>query len=266
MSTAEGLDVRGLLLDIDGVLTVSWEPIPGSVEAFATIRDRGVPLALLTNTTTFPRPELADLLRSAGFEHVQPNEIVTAVVATAAFLREHHPGARVRVLSDGDARADMEDIELVGPGEAADVVVIGGASDRFSYEALNEVFGLVMGGAELVGMHRNRYWRTDRGLQLDSGAYLAGLEEVTGARAVTCGKPSEACFHAGLGVIGVPASEALMVGDDIVSDVGGAQLAGIRAALVRTGKFTPTDLDRGTPDLEVADLAALAELLGDRPS
>jgi ribonucleotide monophosphatase NagD (HAD superfamily) len=98
-----------------------------------------------------------------------------------------------------------------------------------------------MDGASLIGMHRNLYWRTSDGLELDAGAYIAGLEEATGREAVICGKPSAPYFDAALEMLGVPRERTIMVGDDIVNDVRGAQLLGIRGVLVRTGKFLPED-------------------------
>lgn len=252
--------IDGVLLDIDGVLSISWEPIPGSVDAIAWLRDAGIPFRLITNTTTHTRVDLAATLRHAGFD-VAPEEIVTAVVATAAYLREHHPGAKVQLLTDGDGHDDLDGVEVVGPAERADVVVVGGACDAFSYVAINRVFQQVMDGAALVGMHRNLYWRTSEGLQLDGGAFLAGLEAATGATAAICGKPAPAYFEAVLDELGLAAGRAAMVGDDIVNDVLGAQALGLTGVLVRTGKFAPSDLERGEPDHVIDALAGLPTLL-----
>jgi HAD superfamily hydrolase (TIGR01458 family) len=251
----------GVLLDIDGVLAVSWRPLPGAVQAIGVLRERGVQFRLITNTTTHTRAALAGTLTDAGIP-VSPAEIVTAVVATAAHLRAMHPGERAFVLSDGDARDDLEGVEVVD--ENADVVVIGGAYDGFDYPTLNRVFRMLMDGAELVAMHRNLYWRTDEGWQLDGGAYVAGLEEATGRRAVVCGKPAGAYFGSALDQIGVPPARAAMVGDDVVNDVLGAQAAGLTGVLVRTGKFRPEDLERasGAPDVVLDSIADLPDLLG----
>ncbi|MGZ5306878.1 MAG: TIGR01458 family HAD-type hydrolase [Actinomycetota bacterium] len=256
------MDIDGLLLDIDGVLSVSWEPIDGAIDTLGWLREEGIPFRLITNTTTHPRDALALTLRDAGFT-VDAAEIVTAVVATAEYLRAHHSGERVFLLSDGDARGDLEDIELVGADERADVVVIGGASDEFSYATLNHIFRLLTEGAALVGMHRNMYWRTAEGLELDGGAYIAGLEEATGTRATICGKPAPEYFHAALEVLGVPPDRAAMVGDDVANDVLAAQQIGMTGVLVRTGKFRAADLEHthGTPDHVIASFADLPTLL-----
>lgn len=257
-------DVRGVLLDIDGVLTVSWQALPGAVEALGRLRREGFPFRLITNTTTHTRRDLATTLRDAGFD-VAPEEIITAVVATGSYLRAYHAGAGVFVLSDGDARQDLDGVRIVSVDEA-DVVVLGGAGDAFTYATLNQAFRRLVDGATLVGMHRNLYWRTAAGWQLDGGAYVAGLEEATGRRAAICGKPSAAFFEEALRLLGVAAQEAVMVGDDVVNDVLGAQAVGLTGVLVRTGKFLATDLERveREPDHVLDSIADLPAWLTSR--
>jgi HAD superfamily hydrolase (TIGR01458 family) len=215
-------------------------------------------VCLITNTTTHPRAELAAVLGDAGFS-VDPAHIVTAVTATAEHLRTAHPDASVFLLSDGDARADMEGVTLVDSPDQADVIVLGGASDAFTYPTVTAVFRRLMDDVPLVAMHRNLYWRTARGLELDAGAYVLGLEAATGAQAVVCGKPAAAYFQAALEVLGLPADRAAMVGDDAINDVEGARSAGLTGVLVRTGKYRPGDEAKGAPD-------AVLDRLGDLPA
>jgi HAD superfamily hydrolase (TIGR01458 family) len=253
-------EARGVLLDIDGVLVTSWHALPGAVETMGWMKERGMPFRLITNTTTHTRSDLAVTLNEAGFG-VEPAEIITAVVATAAYLNANHAGESTFVLSDGDGVGDLEGVDVVAdPGEA-DVIVVGGACADFSYETVNRIFRRLNAGAALIGMHRNMYWRTAGGLELDAGAYIAGLEAASGTNAVICGKPAPAYFEAALQPLGVGAGEALMVGDDIENDVLGAQDVGMTGVLVRTGKFQPTDLDRGAPDHVVDSIADLPGLL-----
>jgi len=251
-------EIDGVLLDIDGVLAISWEPLPGAIGTIEWMRANDVPFRLITNTTTKTRADLAQTLRGAGFD-VRDEELITAVVATAGYLRTHHPGATCFLLSDGDASGDLEGIELVGVDDA-EVIVLGGASDDFTYATMNRIFRRLMDGAALIGMHRNLYWRTSEGLELDGGAYIAALEETTGRTAAICGKPTGPYFDAALAMLGVPRERAVMVGDDIVNDVHGAQVLGIRGALVKTGKFLPSDLEKGPPPDHV--LETIADLPG----
>jgi len=253
--------IDGLLLDIDDVLSVSWEPLPGSIEAMATFRVAGIPVVLITNTTTNARSELAAIINDAGFD-VGAEQIVTAVTATAEHLRANHPGKGVFLLSDGDARADMDGVRLVEEPGDADVIVLGGASKDFTYEVMTGIFRRLMDGAPSVAMHRNLYWKTARGFELDAGAYVVGLETAAGTDAEVCGKPSAAYFRAALDVLGVPAERVAMVGDDVINDVEGARAAGLAGVLVRTGKYRPGDEDRGTPDAVVDRLADVPVWLG----
>lgn len=256
------MTIEGLLLDIDGVLAVSWEALPGAVEALKQLRADGVPFLLITNTTTRTRADLAATLRDSGFD-VSEEEIVTAVVATAEHLRTAHPGASVFVLSDGDATADLAGIDLVDADEA-DVIVIGGACDDFTYATMNRIFRRLMDGAALVGMHRNLFWKTADGWELDGGAYIVGLEQAADTIATICGKPDKAYFDAALAMLGMEAGRAAMVGDDIVNDILGAQAAGLTGILVRTGKYRAGDEQRddGRPDHVIESFAAVRRFMG----
>jgi HAD superfamily hydrolase (TIGR01458 family) len=251
--------VDGLLIDIDGVLSVSWEAIDGAPGALAELRDRGLPLRFATNTTTRTRAQVADLLTSAGMV-VGADEILTAPVATAAHLRRHHPGARCFVLNSGDLSEDLEGIDVVrgdvddGP---VDVVVVGGAGLNFTHTQLNRAFRHLLDGAAFVAMHRNLYWRTAAGMELDTGAYVAALEESSGLTPVVLGKPSPEFFVACLAELGLAADRVAMVGDDVENDVAAAQRCGLRGVLVRTGKFR----SEATPEHVVDSFADVPSLL-----
>ncbi|GGS42618.1 hypothetical protein GCM10010270_10970 [Streptomyces violaceus] len=260
--------VRAVLIDIDGVLTVSWRPLPGAVEALREIREAGLAVLLVTNTTSRTRASIAGTLADAGFP-VSAEDILTAPAATAAYLAEHCPGARCALLNSGDIEEDLDGLTLVDAadtGTEPDVVLVGGAGPEFGWAALDRAFGHLQRGARLVAMHRNLYWRTDEGLRLDSGAFLAGLEQAARVEAEITGKPARAFFEAALARVGAGAGEAVMVGDDVESDVLAAQRAGVTGVLVRTGKFQPDALRAadGTPDHVIDSFADLPALLRSR--
>jgi len=260
--TWSGDPPAGLLLDMDGVLTVSWEAIPGAIEVLDLLRGRGTPFRIMTNTTSHTRAALADELRGAGFD-VAAGEVLTAPVATAEYLRERHPGARVFLLGETGVAGDLEDITLV-EDEPADVVVVGGADEAFTFDSINTAFRMLVAGAAFVAMHRNLSWMTSEGLCLDAGAYVLGLEAATGRTAVVTGKPSAEFFGAGLHALGLPPERVAMVGDDIETDVLAAQRMGMTGLLTKTGKFREEDLARaaGAPDLVVDSIAGAPAALG----
>jgi HAD superfamily hydrolase (TIGR01458 family) len=260
--TSPRLDVDGLLLDMDGVLTVSWEPLPGAVEAVRRLHDAGMPMRVLTGTTALSRPRLAEHLRAAGFPFAD-DEVLAAAVIAAEFLRQHRAGARVTLL--GDAQADdLDGVDLVGLDEAPDIVLLSGADDSFRFETFNKVLRLLLGGAELVAMHRNLVWATHEGPDLDTGAYLLGLERAAGCSAVVTGKPAPECFAAGAASLGLDPARVAMVGDDLEGDALGAERAGMTGVLVRTGKFREQALAAAPapPRYVIDSIAGLPGLLG----
>ena len=247
---------------MDGVLHVSGEPLPGAARAVRRLRENGHRLRFVTNTTTRARSQLGTELRAHGVE-VDDEEIQTAAVAAVSRLR----GKRVLALTMHALVHDLEGLELVGEG--ADAVLIGGADETpetnlvFSYMNLARAFSELEAGAELYCLHRNRWWQTKRGPLLDAGAFVAGLEYAAQVEAIVLGKPSAAYFAAALEALDADPELTWMVGDDLESDVAGAQGVGMRTVLVRTGKFRPDAVERSRnhPDGIVSSIEHLPEWL-----
>ena len=252
--------MAAILIDVDGVLHVSGRPIEGAVGAVARLREAGHRLRFVTNSTTLPRAALAAELRSAGFE-LEEDELQTAAAAAAKLLA----GKRVLALTMPALVPEFEGVDLVGEG--ADAVLIGGADETaetnrvFSFMNLARAFAELIAGAELYCLHKNRWWQTSQGPLLDSGALVAGLEYAAQVEAIVVGKPSAAYFDAALERVDADPGMAWMVGDDVESDVLGAQRCGIRTVLVRTGKFRPDALERSgvAPDGIVSSIAQVPE-------
>ena len=254
--------MAAILLDVDGVLHVSGEPIPGAADAVRRLRGEGHRLRFVTNSTTMSRRQLGERLRAMGFA-VEDEELQTTGVVAARALR----GKRVLALTMPGILDDLEGLELVGMN--VDAVLVGGADEGddpgriFSYLNLNRAFLELLDGAELYSLHKNRWWQTATGPRLDAGAFVAGLEYASGIEATVLGKPSPQYFAAALEAIDADPELAWMVGDDLEGDVVGAQLHGMRTVLVRTGKFRPDDLERSTsmPDGIVSSIAQLPDWL-----
>lgn len=227
------------------------------------LRADGHRLRFVTNNTTRSRERLAEELRGLGVE-LETDELTTTPVAAAGLLA----GQRVLALTMEAVRGDLADhVELVDEG--AQVVLLGGADESdesgqvFSYESLNRAFAELERGARLVCLHKNRWWQTSRGPLLDSGAFVAGLEYAAGVEAEVVGKPTRAYFDAALRQLGASPEESVMVGDDIEADIAGAKAAGLRAVLVRTGKFREEALASAStpPDGVVASIADVPAFL-----
>ena len=250
--------VRGILADMDGVWFVDDEPVPGAADALARIRQRGLPLRIISNTTTRTSQELAAKM-SAMDMHVEPREVISPPRVAAEMLRARKVKSAKLVVSDA-IRGEFDDMEESAHPE---VIVIGDIDDRWSYALMNELFRMVIDGAEIVALHRGRYWQVADGLKLDIGAFVAGLEYATGSIATVVGKPSPTMFKAAVDDIGLTTDEVVMIGDDVHHDVAGAQKAGIRGVLVKTGKYRDA-LVASTgikPDLVIDSIAVLAGVL-----
>jgi len=253
--------VRALLLDIDGVLHVGEEALPGAIEALAALRAEVGGVRLLTNTTSRSRAAVTDRLRRLGFE-VAVEEVLTPAALAVAHCRERGH-RRVDLLVSDSLREDLAELEQAGPGEEAGAVVLGDLGDRVGAELLNRAFRRLMGGAELLALGHNRYWRREDGLALDVGAYSAALEYGAQVEPVVLGKPSPDFFAAALAELDAEPAQALMVGDDVEADVGGGLEAGIASVLVRTGKFEPAHVAASgvEPTATIDSIADLPALL-----
>src|SRR5438552_18337346 len=254
--------MAAILLDVDGVFHVSGEPIAGGAEAVRRLRADGHRIRFVSNTTTRARATLAEELRAMGIE-LDDEELQTTPRAAAQTLA----GRRVLALTMHAIVGELEGIELVG--EDAEAVLLGGADETpetnlvFSYMNLARAFHELEAGAELYCLHRNRWWQTKNGPLLDAGVFVAGLEYAAGTEATVLGKPSSTYFEAALEALDADPERAWMIGDDIESDIGGAQRLGMHTVLVRTGKFRP-DVVEGSgirPDGIVSSIAFVPEWL-----
>jgi HAD superfamily hydrolase (TIGR01458 family) len=251
-----------ILLDIDGVLHVSGEPIPGAQDAVERLRAGGHRLRFVTNNSTTPRATLAGELRGLGFA-LDDDELQTTPRAAARELA----GKRVLALVMSGVVDELEGVELVGDG--AHAVLIGGCDESlepnqvFSYMNLARAFAELQAGADLYCMHKNRWWQTSRGPMLDGGAFVAGLEYATGVEATVLGKPSPAYFAAALDALDAEPELTWLIGDDLEADIRGGQAFGMRTALVRTGKFRPESLERSAvvPDVVLSSVALFPDWL-----
>jgi len=228
-----GISIKGVLFDIDGVLYVGKDVIPGAVETIALLKQRGLPMRFITNTTTESQSGLHARLIKLGF-NVAPEEILSAVTAAVVALRRMKTPRCLFVVDD---RVHGDFAEFAADDKFPDVVVVGDIGDKWNYDLLNRVFNFVRKGAHLIALHKNRFWQTEKGLQMDIGAFVSGIEYATGKRATVMGKPSAAFFNIALHELGVAPHEIAIVGDDIDSDIGGGQEAGMRGILVQTGKY-----------------------------
>ncbi|CAD6231965.1 GSCOCG00001675001-RA-CDS [Cotesia congregata] len=232
--------IKAVFIDLSGTIHIDNTIIPGAIEALKKLRSTNAKIKFVTNTTKESKSSLHNRLINLGFD-IKKDEIFSSLAAARELViaKKFNPF----LIIDPAAMEDFED--LIKTNEESNAVVVGLAPDKFNYEKLNEAFRLLMKGASLIAIHEGRYYKRPDGLALGPGGFIKLLEYSANVKAEVVGKPTEKFFTTALD--GISPSEAVMIGDDVRDDVGGAQAVGIRGILVKTGKYRPDDEKLITP-------------------
>lgn len=250
--------IEAILFDLDGVLFIGDKPIEGAIKTINYLKSKNIPLRFLTNTTTQSFDSLFEKISGMGLP-VEKSELFAPPKMAAEYLKKFGNPTVKLILTESTAR-EFESFEK--SDDNPDYIVMGHFEDKWDYDLMQNLFDLVMNGSKMLALHKGRFWQTESGLTLDIGAFVIGLEHATGQKAVSIGKPSETFFKIALDDIGLDANDAIMIGDDLTNDIMGAQNAGIKAMLVKTGKFRQEILDSSDtkPDLVIESVAELEKL------
>jgi HAD superfamily hydrolase (TIGR01458 family) len=253
--------VGGFLIDLDGTVIEGGELIPGAVEALMTLVRKNIPYRIVTNTTSKPRSAILAKMSALGLE-LHPEQVITAPIIGRDYLRRQGI-TRCFPLLKPSLLEDLTAIQFVESSPQA--VLVGDIGDDLSYDALNHAFRFLLDGAAFITLARNRYFRGPDGLCLDVGSIVAALEYATQREAVLIGKPARDFFLLACESMRVPCETAIVIGDDLEADVGGAKTAGCTGVLVQTGKFRPDQVEKSkiSPDAVLGSLACLPSWMGD---
>jgi len=228
------IEARGVLFDLDGTIYEGSHLIEGADAILRHCRDEDIPFRFVTNTTSKPRAYIVEKLARFGIE-VAATEIFTAPAAARSILLERGL-TRCHLLLPESLAADLSGIEPVDRDPLA--VVVGDLGEGFSYARLNQAFRLLLDpGCAFITLARNRFFKVDDGLNMDSGAFVAALEYASGRVSELVGKPARSFYHTAAASMNLAPGDVVMIGDDLESDALGAQAAGLQGVLVRTGKF-----------------------------
>ena len=230
---------KAFLIDMDGTLYFKGEPCRGAIDVVNYLRQENYQLRFLTNTTAKTPKMLHAQMQALGFD-IYEDEIFNATYACLQYLRSH-AGASCHFMVDDAVKAFFKEIPV--DDDAPDFVVVGDYGKGFDFHALNHAFRLLMNGAKLIALQKNLYWFSSEGMFLDCGAFVTLLEAAASTTAKVMGKPSETFFKIALESLQRSPSEAIVVGDDITSDIVGAENTKMRSILVKTGKFKPNQLE-----------------------
>lgn len=248
--------IKGVLIDLSGTVHLDTQEIPGAMAALQRLEKSDLRVLFVTNTSRMTRTMLQNLLRDLGCP-VTAEKLYTAPHAARRYLETH----KLRPYLLIHPQLDEEFADL--PQHDPNAVVLGLAETRLDYQHLNRAFRLLLEGAPLLAIGRTRYFEAKQGLQLDAGPFIAALEYAADTQAKILGKPSKDFFLGAVNELGYRPEEVVMIGDDVVSDIGGALCAGLHGILVQTGKYRPGDEEKieGSGFRSARDLAAAVDIL-----
>ncbi len=234
-------EIKGFLIDLDGVLYVGDHPIKGAAAAIENLMQKNYQFRFVSNTTRKCRKTIASRLSAMGFD-IPEEYIFTPPLAAVAYMKKTGKMA-CYLLTTGDVDRDFDQVCAQDTNAKKEYVIVGDAGRTFTFDSLNTAFRHLMEGAELIGLEKDRYWMANGGLSLSAGPFVQALEFASGKKAMIMGKPSKAFFNLALNDMDLQSGQVAMIGDDIATDIGGAHLAGMRSILVRTGKFRQEALE-----------------------
>lgn len=249
--------IKGVLFDLDGVFYVGNQLVSGGNETLSWLQSQGIGYRFVTNNTTLSRSALVAKLQHLGLD-ISENELLSANYAGVLQLQKMGLN-RCKLILAQAAQADYPP----SVDEKPDAIVIGDIGNEWDYDLLNTLMNQILEGAELIALHKGRYFQTEKGLMLDSGAFVAALEHATGKKAHVVGKPNPAFFEMGSALLDASPNELVMVGDDLINDIEGAQNTGYHAVLVQTGKYRKAIVEQSEiiPDGIIPSVAALPNYL-----
>lgn len=256
--------IQGVLFDWGGVLHDDNGVITGAASCLHWLNQHQLPWRIISNTTTKPPQVLIDKLAQMGVS-ADEQQVLTPLTACRIWLREQATQARVAPLAlfTADAVLPMfREFDLLAPDaeQGAGSVIIGDLGEGWDYHQINRALRLLLAQPtpHFITLGATRYWQAADGVRIDVGPIAAALQCASGIKPLTLGKPAAEFFALAQRQLGIEPDAILMVGDDIESDIHGAQRFGLKTALVRTGKFRPADLDSAIkPDVVLDSIAAL---------
>ncbi len=248
----------GFLIDMDGVVYRGSQLIPGAVEFVDLLVSEKIPFMFLTNNSQRTPTDIAIRLQRLGF-HVEAQHIFTSALATASYLAQHKPRGTAYVIGEGGLLSALDRVGIAIVDHRPDFVVVG-EGRTFTLEAVDKAVQMVMDGAKLIATNMDANCPTqDGGTRAGCGAFVKLVEEATGFKAFSPGKPSPVIFRAARKILGLATGETIMVGDTMETDILGGNQLGFRTILVLSGGTKREHITNFAyaPDVVIDSVAAI---------
>ncbi|CEG28423.1 TIGR01457 family HAD-type hydrolase [Bacillus sp. B-jedd] len=234
-------EYKGYLIDLDGTMYKGAERIEAASDFVKRLRAKGIPYLFVTNNSTRRPEQVAEKLRSFDIP-AEGSQVFTTSQATANYISEQKPGAKVCMIGEEGLAYALEERGLVSAAEDADFVVVGLDRD-VTYEKLAVACLAVRNGAVFLSTNGDIAIPTERGLLPGNGSITSVVAVSTQVLPVFIGKPEAIIMQQALEVLGTAKEETLMVGDYYDTDILAGMNAGMDTLLVHTGVTTRAMMD-----------------------
>ncbi len=247
----------GYLIDMDGVIYRGSELIPGADRFIEELLSNNVPFTFLTNNSQRTRRDVVTKLERLGLQ-VGEEHVFTCGMATARFLARQKPGGTAFVIGEGGLLTALHRNGYSVVDKDPDYVVVG-EGRTVNFEMVEAALGMILGGAKLVATNLDPNCPTQNGTRPGCGAIVAMLEEASGVKAFSVGKPSPVMLRGARKELGLSTDQTVVIGDTMTTDILGGVQMGYKTILVLSGGTQQADLRHYAyqPDKIVNSLADL---------
>ena len=250
------MDVDGFLFDLNGVFYEDENIISGANETIDWLKKNSIPYKFISNNSTLSRKLFVEKLKKIGLK-INISDVITSNYAGVLTIKKM--GLKnCKLIMTEEAKLDYKKFQL--QNKKIDAIVIGDIGEKWSFSLMNELMNDVISGAEIIALHKGKYYQSQGKLKIDCGAFVAGLEYSTSKKAISIGKPKKSFFD--LAAFDLGTNKICLVGDDLHNDIEGGQKMGYKTILVKTGKYRQNIFDKSKikPDFCIPSIKELIKL------
>ena len=232
------MDFDGFLFDLNGVFYEDENIISGANETIDWLKKNSIPYKFISNNSTLSRKLFVEKLKKIGLK-INISEVITSNYAGVLTIKKMGLKNSKLIMTE-EAKLDYKKFQL--QNKKIDAIVIGDIGEKWSFSLMNELMNDVISGAEIIALHKGKYYQSQGKLKIDCGAFVAGLEYSTSKKAISIGKPKKSFFD--LAAFDLGTNKICLVGDDLHNEIEGGLKMGYKTVLVKTGKFRQNIFDK----------------------
>jgi HAD superfamily hydrolase (TIGR01458 family) len=250
--------IKGVIIDLEGTLIDGNEPLPGSIDFINTLSAKNIPFNIITNRVSKTPLQMAEMINGMGFS-VSNQQIVNPFIVLNKYLQKHSIRSFYFVGPEYlEKQIEMNNVYCNNPEY---VILCDFEYINCDYHLLNKIYNYIINGSEIIATSYSNYYYRNNEYRLDTGSFTKMYEMLSGKEAILMGKPSKEIFDCALKQMNVNKDEAIIIGDDILTDIDGGNKGGIKTVLVKTGKYKNGDEDKIKPNKIVNRINEIMEYI-----